>query len=89
LLDPGQDLQQEAEVHEMAAILLAAIRALPDRRQQLVLVWGYLAELDDGEIARRLDVSRNYVHQLRHRALLRLRSDAALVARLEAYLGGS
>lgn len=87
MLQSGQDLQQEAEREDMGTILLAAVRALPDPRQQQVLLWGYLAELDDAEIAARLGITRNHVHQLRHRALLGLRSDPALVARLAAYLG--
>lgn len=78
--------QDQAERRDLAGILLSAIRALPDGRQQSVLVWGYLAELDDGEIAERLGVTRNHVHQLRHRALSSLRGDRALLERLRDYL---
>lgn len=78
--------QDEAEHHDLVSILLTALATLPDRRQRMVLVWGYLAELDDDEIAQRLGITRNYVHQLRHRALNNLRKDQTLLARLQSYL---
>ena len=81
--------QDEAERRDLADILLAAIAALPDGRQQMVLLWGYLAGLDDGQIAGRLGITRNHVHQLRHRALSSLREDRTLLARLRGYLGES
>jgi RNA polymerase sigma factor (sigma-70 family) len=79
--------QDEAERHDLVGLLLAAIATLPDRRQRMVVLWGYLAELDDDEIAQRLGITRNYVHQLRHRALTNLRKDPALLAQLRSYLG--
>ncbi len=79
--------EDEAERNDLVGILTEALAALPDGRQQLVLLWGYLLGLDDGEIAGRLGITRNHVHQLRHRALNNLRRDRTLLQRLRAYLG--
>ena len=48
--------------------------ALPDKEREL-LKWLFFDELDKDEICRRLNVDRNYLRVLLHRAKLRFRTE--------------
>lgn len=61
-----------AEQHESDAQVMAAIRSLP-RRQQEVLVLRYYADASEAEIADSLDISRGAVKSHTHRAIKALR----------------
>ncbi|MEW5720083.1 MAG: sigma-70 family RNA polymerase sigma factor [Chloroflexota bacterium] len=52
--------------------LVDALNRLNSRAQQQVILWTFLDELDDGEIARRLGRSKQAIYNLRQRALQRL-----------------
>ena len=78
--------QRLAERQDLVDLLLAAIKELPDTRQRKILLWGFLGDLSDAEIARKLGINRNHVHQLRFRALTTLRRDESLRNRLRVYL---
>jgi RNA polymerase sigma factor (sigma-70 family) len=56
-------------------VLLAAIRRLPNRNQQEVILLTYIEELTDAEIGERLQISMQNARVLRHRALRRLSED--------------
>lgn len=61
-----------AEQHESDAEVMAAVRRLP-RRQQEVLVLRYYADASEAEIADTLDISRGAVKSHTHRAIKALR----------------
>lgn len=61
-----------AEQHERDAEVMAAVRSLP-RRQQEVLVLRYYADASEAEIADTLDISRGAVKSHTHRAIKALR----------------
>ena len=73
LADPGLTPLQHGMASELRARLLAAIEAQPDL-YRAPLVLRYYADLDYGEIAEILAVSRNQVATLLFRARARLRS---------------
>jgi len=72
LADPGPSPLQHGIASELRGRLLAAIEAQPDR-YRAPLVLRYYADLDYGEIAEILSVSRNQVATLLFRARARLR----------------
>jgi RNA polymerase sigma-70 factor (ECF subfamily) len=74
LLDPGPSPLQHGLSSELRGRLLAAIEAQPDL-YRAPLVLRYYADLDYGEIAEILCVSRNQVATLLFRARARLRSE--------------
>ncbi len=53
-------------------LLIDALNRLNSQAQQQVILWTFLDELDDDEIARRLGKSKQAVYNLRQRALRRL-----------------
>jgi RNA polymerase sigma factor (sigma-70 family) len=57
-------------------------------RSRIVLLQGYLGDLDDAELAERLGTSRANVHVIRCRDLAKLRADRAFVAALREALDG-
>jgi RNA polymerase sigma-70 factor (ECF subfamily) len=73
LADPGPSPLQHGIASEQRGRLLAAIEAQPDR-YRAPLVLRYYADLDYGEIAEILCVSRNQVATLLFRARARLRA---------------
>ena len=73
LADPGGSPLQHNIASELRGRLLAAIEAQPDR-YRAPLVLRYYADLDYGEIAEMLSVSRNQVATLLFRARVRLRA---------------
>lgn len=73
LADPGPSPLQHGIASELRRRLLAAIEAQPDL-YRAPLVLRYYADLDYGEIAEVLSVSRNQVATLLFRARARLRS---------------
>ncbi len=58
---------------ENQTLLLDAIARLRSMAQRQVIIWTYLDQLDDGQIARRLQKTKPDVYNLRRRALLRLK----------------
>ena len=70
---PGEDPSQEAERREMEEVLADAIRGLP-RRQREVVVLYYYEGLTLREIGEVLGVSESRVSQLHSEAILRLRA---------------
>jgi RNA polymerase sigma factor (sigma-70 family) len=74
---------QEAEViplfaKEQSSELLAAIRRLPDPRQQKVVMLRFFGRLSDTQIGSQLGITPNFVRVLRFRALQHLRNDQQL-----------
>ncbi len=67
---PGASAFDHVEVREW---LMQAIACLPSPAQQQVIIDTFFHELDDEEIARRLDKTKNAIQVLRHRALRTLR----------------
>jgi len=63
----------EFEKVENQSLLLDAIDQLHSAAQRQVIIWSFLDELEDAEIAKRLRKSEQAVYNLRQRALKRLR----------------
>jgi RNA polymerase sigma factor (sigma-70 family) len=74
-LPPVEHPWLHLEQAESLQILIAAIRRLPDKRQQRIILLKFFAGLSDKEIAVRLDLTPNNVRVTRFRALIRLRED--------------
>lgn len=81
--------EPEAARRESFVQLVLAIRDHPrlSEHSKQVLSQGFLAELDDAELARSLELSRGNVHVIRCRNLAKLRGDAAFLALLAAEYG--
>jgi RNA polymerase sigma factor (sigma-70 family) len=71
-------LQSDLLKQEQCRTLVEAIRRLPDRREQKVVLLKFFGGLSGRAIANRLDIEENHVRQLSHRALQRLRHDEQL-----------
>ncbi len=72
----------ELEHVELGASVAAALRALPPRERELVLL-KFHGELTNGELARVLGISESNAGTRVHRALLKLRDACAELGRLE------
>jgi RNA polymerase sigma factor (sigma-70 family) len=70
--------QPDLDQQEAARMLIEAIRRLPDRREQQVILLKFLGGLSDEAIAARLQLTVGHVRTLRHRGMARLRSDKRL-----------
>jgi RNA polymerase sigma factor (sigma-70 family) len=71
-------LQSDLLKQEQCRILVEAIRRLPNRREQKVMLLKFFGGLSGRAIANRLEIEENLVRQLSHRALQRLRHDEQL-----------
>ncbi len=82
-LDPETD----AAEREAYRALVASIRDHPQLSEdsKQVLSQGFLAEMDDAELASRLGTSRGNVQVIRSRNLSKLRDDQALLDRLRTF----
>ncbi|RKY63245.1 MAG: RNA polymerase sigma factor WhiG, partial [Candidatus Latescibacterota bacterium] len=70
---PGEDPSESAERREMEELLMEAIRSLPERHREVIVLY-YYEGLTLKEIGEVLGVSDSRVSQLHSEALLRLRA---------------
>jgi RNA polymerase sigma factor (sigma-70 family) len=82
--------EAEAARREAFVDLVLAIRDHPrlSEHSKQVLSQGFLAELDDAELAQRLGLARGNIHVIRCRNLAKLRGDAEFLALLAAQYDG-
>jgi RNA polymerase sigma factor (sigma-70 family) len=85
-LDPEASVEDRADF----ASLLLAIRNHPklSDHSRNILVKGFLAELDDGELAEHLSLGRPNVQVVRSRNLKKLREDQGFLDAIRAYYEG-
>lgn len=76
-----QEYVEEGELHQT---LKDAILSLRNLRYQQVLIYTYLIEMDERELAERLRVQVQDVYMWRHRALKALRGNAVLMQTLRS-----
>jgi RNA polymerase sigma factor (sigma-70 family) len=67
--------QSHLEQSERIRVLVEAVKRLPDRRQQQVIILKFFGGLSDEEIGERLGLTVINVRVLRHRGIARLRKD--------------
>ena len=86
-LDPASSVEDRADF----ASLLLVIRSHPklSDHSRSILALGFLAELDDGELAERLGLGRPNVQVIRSRNLKKLREDRRFLEAIRAYYEGS
>src|SRR5262245_56229261 len=72
LPDPGVDAETAAGLNEDRALVRSVMESLPPKERQL-LHWLFFEECDKDEVCRRLDIDRNYLRVLLHRAKHRFR----------------
>ena len=72
--DPGVDAETAAGLDEDRAQVRAVMGSLPPKERQL-LHWLFFEECDKDEICRRLNVDRNYLRVLLHRAKQRFKAE--------------
>jgi RNA polymerase sigma-70 factor, ECF subfamily len=72
LPDPGVDAETAAGLDEDRALVRSVMESLPQKERQL-LQWLFFEECDKDEVCRRLDIDRNYLRVLLHRAKHRFR----------------
>jgi RNA polymerase sigma factor (sigma-70 family) len=73
-------------LRELQQTLGSAILSLRNPRYRQVLIYTYVAGVDDGELARRLQVQVQHVYLWRHRALKALRNKPEVMQTLRALL---
>jgi RNA polymerase sigma-70 factor (ECF subfamily) len=74
LPDPGIDAEAEIALDEERAQVRAAMQTLPPKEKQL-LQWLFFEDCDKDEVCRRLNIDRNYLRVLLHRAKLRFKTE--------------
>lgn len=74
LPDPGVDAETAAGLDEDRALVRSVMESLPEKERQL-LQWLFFEECDKDEVCRRLDIDRNYLRVLLHRAKHRFRAE--------------
>ena len=74
LPDPGVDAETAAGLDEDRAFVRSVMESLPQKERQL-LHWLFFEECDKDEVCRRLDIDRNYLRVLLHRAKHRFRAE--------------
>ncbi|MBA2682290.1 MAG: sigma-70 family RNA polymerase sigma factor [Ktedonobacteraceae bacterium] len=74
--------------HELRAALRDAILSLRNPRYQQVLLYTYLAEMDERELARRWQVPAQDVYMWRHRALKALQNKPEVMRKLRVWRTG-
>lgn len=74
LPDPGRDAETSVVVDENRAHVRAVMATLPPKEKQL-LQWLFFEECDKDEVCRRLNIDRNYLRVLLHRAKLRFKTE--------------
>jgi RNA polymerase sigma-70 factor, ECF subfamily len=72
LPDPGVDAETAAGLDEDRALVRSVMESLPQKERQL-LQWLFFEDCDKDEVCRRLDIDRNYLRVLLHRAKHRFR----------------
>src|SRR6185295_10521876 len=72
--DPAMDAEAAAGLDEDRAHVREVMETLPQKERQL-LNWLFFEECDKDEICRRLNIDRNYLRVLLHRAKLRFRAE--------------
>ena len=74
LPDPGIDAEMAVGMDEDRAHVRAVMETLPQKERQL-LHWLFFEEADKDEVCRRLDIDRNYLRVLLHRAKQRFKTE--------------
>ena len=74
LPDPGIDAEMAVGLDEDRAHVRAVMQTLPQKERQL-LHWLFFEEADKDEMCRRLDIDRNYLRVLLHRAKQRFKTE--------------
>jgi RNA polymerase sigma-70 factor (ECF subfamily) len=74
LPDPGVDAETAAGLDEDRALVRSVMESLPQKERQL-LQWLFFEDCDKDEVCRRLDIDRNYLRVLLHRAKHRFRTE--------------
>ena len=74
LPDPGIDAETAVGLDEDRAHVRAVMDTLPQKERQL-LHWLFFEEADKDEVCRRLDIDRNYLRVLLHRAKQRFKAE--------------
>lgn len=74
LPDPGIDAEMTVGLDEDRARVRAVMETLPQKERQL-LHWLFFEEADKDEVCRRLDIDRNYLRVLLHRAKQRFKTE--------------
>ena len=77
--------QRYAEHYELQQILKDVILTLRNRRYQQVLLYTYLAGMEERELASYLDVSEQEIYMWRHRALQAIRNKSEIIEVLRLY----
>jgi RNA polymerase sigma-70 factor (ECF subfamily) len=72
--DPGIDAETAAGLDEDRAHVRTVMESLPQKERQL-LHWLFFDECDKDEVCRRLNIDRNYLRVLLHRAKQRFRAE--------------
>jgi RNA polymerase sigma-70 factor (ECF subfamily) len=72
--DPGVDAETAAGLDEDRAQVRTVMESLPHKERQL-LHWLFFEECDKDEVCRRLDIDRNYLRVLLHRAKQRFKTE--------------
>jgi RNA polymerase sigma-70 factor (ECF subfamily) len=74
LPDPAMDAEAAVAVDQDRAHVRAILSALPQKERQL-LHWLFFDECDKDEVCRRLNIDRNYLRVLLHRAKQRFKTE--------------
>ena len=74
LPDPGIDAEMAVGLDEDRAHVRSVMETLPQKERQL-LHWLFFEEADKDEVCRRLDIDRNYLRVLLHRAKQRFKTE--------------